>query len=424
MTKLIGLLCVAACADAAEPSEGTGNTAIAIHTQAFTGRVDKQPANAAWVGVLDGDDASRGWQTLVGDRGEYKATVTHDRYTVGVVCNELSPAVTLLSRSISDPVDITAVCDALQTGDSHEISARVATGQASELVTVMPLLLARAAVPHVVSSGVTSDFTFEGNAGRYDLVSFGGIDTELGAPLEQVLIARDLDVAADPVVDINPRTATGYVPMGPQITTTTDAPLVLIVDYLTSHGTVVPLANTFEFDIPTVATYASWPADQVIAGDAYRVEIGHRKGLAFESVTTFTRDPSGKTLVPPAPFDPGAKLIGSASIIERLEFAPAADASQYTLVCRTPDHQITYDVSAAWLGTGDRLSYELPVLPLDPAIPADSVSHQECDWEVSATGSTHGIAIGDELARIGVIDGAPAALIGVEHRIAGRSLSQ
>ncbi len=415
MTKLVATLCLAACADAADPAP---TTPIAIHTKAATGlSIDRPAANATWVGVLDGDDGE--WQPLVGTAGEYTAEVTHGRYSVAIVCADLSPAVTVLSRSISDPRDLTAVCDSFFDEPAHRISARVENGPDAAQVRVMPFLLGQLAIPNVIGGGVIEEFLYEGNAGKYDLVSLGDVDGDLTLDFDHLIVERDLDLAFDPVVDINPNTAS-YLPFGPDRTVTARGQVTLAVDYITSRGTVVPLADVETAQESTTATYPSWPLEYERAGDAYRVHVIRTEGFSTLETVAFVREPAAMAPAVPAAFD--AKLVPSATAVERVELTRVADAARYGLVCQTTEHRIAYDLSASWLG--DDTAYELPVLPLDPAIPALAVEQRGCRWEASASGSTHGIAIDDELAQIGVVALAPGKLVGVEQWTASRSLSQ
>jgi hypothetical protein len=419
MRTLLLLCLVASCTDAepdltCEPGDGTA-AQVSIQTERFTGDVDRRPADAAWVAVRDGVSEACGWQPLSsrGD-GRYVAPITHERYSIAIACTEQAPAIHVISRSIDDPLSITDVCAGAPADALHQITAEVRTGQEiTDSVAVQPFLRDSESHPNIIGPGIIHDFLWEGTGGSYDLVSFADVDDDPATDsLDGLLIARGLDIATDPVIDINPRTAT-YGQLGAAATMTGEIGSDIAIYYLTSNGTEVPLG----FGGATTA-FRTWPADQADPGDAYEVVAS----ADFSSRVTlrFARDPSGAAPALPPAFDPSAALIrrdDNFGAPARFEFARARGtaaapaASQYRLRCRaSDDHSITYDISASWLGDGERFSYGIPALAADPAVPEDARTLAGCSWQVVAVGSTEGLEIDDSLAEIGRRPGAPALL--------------
>lgn len=405
------LLLLSACSDPPPKPPGTCSAAttsatVTLHTELATQLLDRQPGDATYVSLRDGEDGCA-WQAAQGDgMGTYSLPVTHDRYAVAIACGDPSfvPTFRVIERSVADTTDLHAVCAAklASTAGAHQVSIRL-EGNNAGIANYSYFLLDLPTQQFEIGGAGSTTVSWLADSGTYDLAAIG---TQDQGP-EQLFFGRAMDAHLDPVLTADV-TSPDALAFGAPVTVT-GAPADTqdaSVTYVTRGGTLVPLVDTktLPLQVPT------WPAT---AGDPGDVYLGDTSWSSSDfardwDVQSWQTDPASFTFATPPVFDAGATILVRAQDV--WSFPPLPGATGYTLSCSFTDHVITFDVSASVLG-GD--GYTFARVPDDPALPFAWTISDGCPvWDGLAFGSPGGYATEAIVDEIGHVPGAPAQLAG------------
>lgn len=321
-----------------------------------------QPVDVVWAAFQDGSGA---WQRLSGSNGVYTFDVAN-RYGVVAVCADSADADTfvhVLQATVDEVTELPVDCQPYAPRTMYQVSGTVGGVTGAAYVTV--------GVSTSFSSftSPTSAPTYNTSLppGTYDFLAFRGTGSSSDFSFDRMVIDRDVVVAGDLKHDVDVSLG-GFAAAGPSHVDLLGAEpgevLLTEVDYRTSRGTSVPIAQTSTagLDYPLIPDAAR------VQGDLYNMKggvstPGGTGAYTSRGAARYLATPGIVGLTLPPAFNPTATRMGSTPYVRiRASLPAAAWASWFGLEYRTVQGAIskqwTTAITVGWLSGAT--SYEMP----------------------------------------------------------------
>jgi hypothetical protein len=328
-----------------------------------TGRVtltDVTPPGGSplqWVAFNDGDGP---WQTLDGASGVYSFSVKSGRYGLAFVCSlPRGFGGEVVHATAAELTALTIDCGAPPPVASHRLSGKITGLPAAARVEVQGGRGAESFQLQQIDPPATA-YQASLPADTYDLAAISYLDDRPG----QLLLRRDVAIAADVVVDLD--FAQGLPLLEQPLSLTGDgasAPgLVAVVSLITKRAQLA--WGDLSGQRPT--GYPALPASALAAGEVLELDVSSTTGqlpaFSVRGIILGLRQPKAVEVALPPLFSPELSVTAAASPRPRVSFTAYPGALYYQLVAgqftagRTAQWLCIF--SAAWLGA--EASYQLP----------------------------------------------------------------